>query len=209
MDFLQSQTLHNLARAFAGEAQARTRYQIYAGIARREGHEQLARLFDETAHNELEHAEQFFAALSREAAEAPVNIRLDAGYPFPQGDTLRNLAFAAEGEREEHETVYPAFAADARQEHYPAVAALFEAIAAVEQTHRQRFELAQRALASGALSRSDRPIVWRCLNCGHIHVAEAPWAVCPICGKGSGWAVPMPDWTPNGPQMPQSLQKNS
>ena len=107
MDFLQSETLLNLARAFAGESQARSRYSIYAAAARKEGHELLARLFEDTAHNELEHAEQFFALISQLSRQAPVNLRIDAGYPFPLGDTAANLAYAAEGEQAEHAEVYP------------------------------------------------------------------------------------------------------
>ena len=90
MDFFQSETLLNLARAFAGESQARSRYSIYAAAARKEGHELLARLFEDTAHNELEHAEQFFALISQLSRQAPVNLRMDAGYPFPLEMCIRD-----------------------------------------------------------------------------------------------------------------------
>lgn len=199
MDFFQSETLLNLARAFAGESQARSRYSIYAAAARKEGHELLARLFEDTAHNELEHAEQFFALISQLSRQAPVNLRIDAGYPFPLGDTAANLAYAAEGEHAEHAEVYPAFARTARAEGFHAAAAKLELIAAVELTHQTRFLRAQQALTTGTLYHSDTPVIWRCVNCGHIHLAADPWTVCPICGKDRGWAEKRPHWDQTGP----------
>lgn len=199
MDFMQSETLLNLARAFAGESQARSRYTIYAAAARKEQHELLARLFEETAHNELEHAEQFFALINQLSGQAPVNLRIDAGYPFPLGDTAANLAYAAEGEHAEHTEVYPAFARIARTEGFAPAASRFELIAAVELTHQTRFLRAQQALTTGTLYHSSTPAVWRCINCGHVHRANDPWDVCPICGKDRGWAEKMPHWNLSGP----------
>lgn len=200
MDFLQSETILNLARAFAGESQARTRYTIYASQARKDNLELIARLFEETAHNELEHAEQFFALINALSDHAPVNLRVDAGYPYPVGGTAENLQFAAEGEQEEHEQIYPAFARIAREEGYDAVAQKFELIAAVELTHQQRFAQTLQALQSGALQHSPTPVIWRCVNCGHIHMANDPWERCPICQKDRGWAERMPGWGMSGPQ---------
>lgn len=200
MEFLQSETILNLAKAFAGESQARNRYTIYAGVARKEGHELIARLFEETAHNELEHAEQFFALINQLSDHAPVNLRIDAGYPYPLGDTAENLSFAADGEWEEHADIYPAFAQVAREEGFGQVAQKFELIAAVELTHRNLFAQTQQQLASGALYHSDSPVIWRCVNCGHIHLGSEPWSACPICQKPQGWAEQMPGWTKAGPQ---------
>ena len=200
MEFMQSETILNLARAFAGESQARNRYTIYAGAARREGHEQIARLFEETAHNELEHAERFFQLINELSGHAPVNLRIDAGYPYPMGDTAENLNFAAEGEREEHAEIYPSFAAAARREGYGQVAQIFELIATVEQTHQARFARTQQLLTGDRLYRSSEPVIWRCVNCGHIHYGTEAWTVCPICQKPRGWAEQMPDWGRTGPQ---------
>lgn len=199
MDFMQSETIINLARAFAGESQARNRYTIYASAARKEGHELLARVFEETAHNELEHAEEFFKFINQLSAHAPVNLRIDAGYPYPLGNTLENLAYAAEGEHEEHAEQYPAFAATARREGFGAVAQKFELIAAVELTHYTRFTQFQQLCSSNQLYCSTEPVIWRCINCGHLHFGTEAWSVCPVCQKPQGWAEKMPHWNGYGP----------
>lgn len=200
MQFLQSETIINLARAFAGESQARNRYLIFAGRARQDGHEIIARLFEETAHNEFEHAEQFYALLNELSEQAPVNLRIDAGYPYPLGSTVDNLGYAADGEHEEHADIYPTFARIAREEGITKVANKFELIAQVELTHQTRFAQMQRQLTSGMLYHSDTPVIWRCTNCGHIHLSTDPWQVCPICQKDRGWAEQMPNWTQSGPR---------
>ncbi len=200
MEFMQSETILNLARAFAGESQARNRYTIYAGVARKEGHELIARMFEETAHNELEHAEEFFKFINRLSDHAPVNLRIDAGYPYPLGETAENLGFAAEGEHEEHAELYPAFAEAARREGFGEVAQKFELIAAVELTHQTRFTQTRQQLTGGTLYRSTEPVIWRCANCGHIHFGTEAWSVCPICQKPRGWAEQMPLWDQSGPR---------
>ena len=134
MDFMQSETRINLARAFAGESQARNRYTIYADIARKEGQEYLARIFQETADNEKVHGEEFLEMIQKHAPAPQENIHIDAGYPFPLGSTAQNLAFAAAGELEEFTTAYPAFAELAKREGFQDVARLFEQIATIEQT---------------------------------------------------------------------------
>ena len=200
MEFMQSETILNLAKSFAGESQARNRYTIYAGIARKEGHELIARLFEETAHNELEHAEEFFKFINELSDHAPVNLRIDAGYPYPLGDTAANLGFAAEGEREEHAELYPAFAEHARKEGFAQVAQKFELIAAIELTHQTRFAQMQQLLTTDKLYRSSEPIIWRCANCGHIHYGSEAWTICPVCQKPQGWAEKMPGWDQSGPK---------
>ena len=122
MDFMQSETRINLARAFAGESQARNRYTIYADIARKEGQEYLARIFQETADNEKVHGEEFLEMIQKHAPAPQENIHIDAGYPFPLGSTAQNLAFAAAGELEEFTTAYPAFAELAKREGFQDVA---------------------------------------------------------------------------------------
>ena len=189
MDFLQSETAVNLARAFAGESQAHCRYRIFAVCARQEGHEGIARLFEDTAQNELEHAGQYYGLLNLLGDHAPLNLRIDAGFPFPLGSTADNLGYAAAGEREEHGSVYPFFARIARDEGFPQAADRFELIAAAEQTHDTRFVRMRRHLTDGTLYHSDTPIVWRCAGCGHVHLARDPWQFCPVCGRDRGWAV--------------------
>ena len=188
MEFLQSQTCQNLARSFAGESQARSRYTIYAGQARKEGQEYLARIFEQTAENEAAHAKEFLEMLKKLAGKPAANIRFDAGYPYELGATAENLQFAAAGEQQEHGEIYPAFARIARKEGYADAAALWENIAVIEGLHHGVFSDAQRQLKSGSLYRKEQPVVWRCLNCGFITEAVEPWKVCPVCHKETGWA---------------------
>ena len=176
MDFMQSETRINLARAFAGESQARNRYTIYADIARKEGQEYLARIFQETADNEKVHGEEFLEMIQKHAPAPQENIHIDAGYPFPLGSTAQNLAFAAAGELEEFTTAYPAFAELAKREGFQDVARLFEQIATIEGLHHNVFQQAHSQLTGGTLYQKPQPIVWRCLNCGYSYVAEKPYA---------------------------------
>lgn len=187
MQFMDTKTCQNLARSFAGESQARTRYALYAAVARQEEQEYLARLFEQAADNELAHAEQFLLALQAHGKQPIENIDLSAGYPFTHGVTMENLFEAAHGEEQEFLEVYPAFAAAARDEGFPDLAALWTKIAFVEGLHRDVFREAYSQMQTGTLYRKGQPIVWRCLNCGHIVLANEPWQVCPVCKKGRGW----------------------
>lgn len=187
MQFMDTKTCQNLARSFAGESQARTRYALYAAVARQEEQEYLARLFEQAADNELAHAEQFLLALQAHGKQPIENIDLSAGYPFTHGVTMENLFEAAHGEEQEFLEVYPAFAAAARDEGFPDLAALWTQIASVEGLHRDVFREAYSQMQTGTLYRKGQPIVWRCLNCGHIVLANEPWQVCPVCKKGRGW----------------------
>lgn len=187
MSFMQSQTCINLAKSFAGESQARNRYTIYAAQARKEGHEYLARIFDETADNEKIHAEEFLEKLQKYGQQPIENIDICGGFPYALGMTMENLLHASRGENEEHTDVYPAFAAIAREEGYADVAVLWEQIAVVEGVHRDVFYQAYEQLQTGSLYKKDRPVVWRCLNCGHVIRANEPWKICPICSKEQGW----------------------
>lgn len=179
-------TIQNLARAFAGESQARTRYTVYAQVARKEGWEWIARIFEETAANEAVHAEEFLEQLQALDACAP-NIDLAAGYPFQLGTTVENLAFAAEGELHEHDRIYPEFAEVARREGYQEAARLWMQITRIEGVHHNTFLQLQQQLQEGTLTRKQEPILWRCLNCGYTY--EGPHAVdpCPVCNKRAGW----------------------
>lgn len=182
----EQQTIQNLARAFAGESQARTRYTVYAQVARKEGWEWIARIFEETAANEAVHAEEFLEQLQDLGACAP-NIDLAAGYPFQLGSTLENLGFAAEGELHEHDSIYPEFAEVARREGYQDAARLWMQIARIEGVHHNAFRQLYQQLQEGTLTQKKKPILWRCLNCGYTY--EGPRAVdpCPVCNKSAGW----------------------
>lgn len=182
----RQETILNLARAFAGESQARTRYTVYAGVARQEGYEWIARVFEETADNEAVHAEEFLEHLQKLGGCAP-NIELAAGYPFRLGTTADNLRFAAEGELEEHDDAYPGFAEMARREGYDDEARLWMQIARIEGVHHNTFRSLHEQLASGTLTEKDSAVVWRCLNCGYTYEGPRACDPCPVCHKSSGW----------------------
>ncbi len=182
----QHETIQNLARSFAGESQARNRYTVYAGIARKEGYEWIARIFEETAANEAVHGEEFLEQMDKLGGCAP-NIDLHAGYPFQLGSTLENLRFAAEGELHEHDTAYPEFAEVARREGYAEAARLWMQIARVEGVHHNAFRQLYEQLMQGTLTEKETPVVWRCLNCGYTYEGIRATDPCPICGKSAGW----------------------
>jgi len=181
-----NETIQNLARSFAGESQARTRYTVYAKEARKEGYEWIARVFEETAANEAVHAEEFLEQLEKLGEGAP-NIDISAGYPFQLGKTLDNLKYAAQGEWHEYESAYPAFAEVARREGYTEAARLWTLVARVEGVHHNVFQQLYEQLESDTLTKKDKPILWRCLNCGYTYESPNATDPCPICSKSAGW----------------------
>lgn len=183
---MRNETLLNLARSFAGESQARTRYTVYAQIAREEDLEWVARIFEETADNEAVHAEEFLEKL-KELGGCGDNIDLSAGYPYQLGTTSQNLGFAAAGELHEHGDAYPAFAEVARREGFDDAARLWLQIARIEGVHHNTFQSLKEQLDSGAISKRKKPIVWKCLNCGYTYEGPNACDPCPVCGKSGGW----------------------
>ncbi len=186
MEFMHSETRQNLARSFAGESQARTRYSIYAQVAREENCEWIARIFEETAANEKIHAEEFLEMLENLGGCAE-NIDITAGYPFTLGTTQENLCAAADGEKHEHDEAYPAFAEVARREGYKDAARLWMQIARIEGVHHNTFKELEEQLLKGELTEKDAPVLWRCLNCGYVYEGVRACDPCPVCGKSAGW----------------------
>ena len=186
MENSHQETILNLARSFAGESQARTRYTVYAQIARKEGQEWIARIFEETAANEAVHAKEFLEQLQKLGACAD-NIDIAAGYPYQLGTTAENLAFAAAGELQEHDDAYPAFAEMARREGCDEAARLWLQIARVEGVHHNTFQQLHTQLTDGSLREKKKPITWRCLNCGYTYEGIRACDPCPVCDKGAGW----------------------
>lgn len=172
-----TETEKNLLAVFAGESQARNRYTYFAGQAKKEGLVQIADIFEETANQEKEHAKRFFKFL--EGGEVEIVAAFPAGVV---GTTLENLKAAAAGENHEHASLYPAFAETARNEGFPAVAAVFEAVCVAEKQHEKRFRDLARNIETGTVfKRDDAQTVWRCRNCGYLYEGlEAPVA-CPAC----------------------------
>ncbi len=171
-----SQTEKNLLISFAGESQARNRYAYFASKAKKEGYVQIAAIFEETANQEKEHAKRFFKFL--EGGEVEVTAGFPAGVI---GTTLENLKAAAEGENHERSHMYPGFAKTARDEGFPAIAAVFDAVSVAEKQHEKRYLDLAANIESGKVFKKDDITVWRCINCGYVHEAlEAP-EQCPAC----------------------------
>jgi rubrerythrin len=190
MDITGSKTFINLARSFAGESQARTRYAIYAERARKDGFAYIGYLFDYIGNQELAHANMFLKHLSGGTSQPLNNINIAAGYPYEYGDTLANLQGSSKHEKDEADTIYPAFAREAQQEGFAPIARLYEYIASVETLHSRLEEALHMAMAQGKLYVSDTPVVWKCSNCGYELTANEPWLVCPLCAHNQGFVIP-------------------
>jgi rubrerythrin len=176
MEFKGSQTEKNLLAAFAGESQARNRYTFFASQAKKEGYEQIAAIFQETADNEKEHAELYFKHLKGGMAE------ITASYPAGiTATTADNLQAAANGENLEWTYLYPHFGDIAEQEGFPAIANTFRQVAKVETSHERRYLKLLENIKSLKVFKKDAPTKWKCRNCGYVYEgAEAPDG-CPVC----------------------------
>jgi rubrerythrin len=171
-----SRTEKNLMAAFAGESQARNRYTFYASKAKEEGFIQIAAVFEETANQEKEHAKRLFKFM--EGGEVEITGAFPAGVI---GSTADNLLGSVAGENYEWKEMYPGFAKVAREEGLDAIATVFEAIAVAEKQHARRYEKLRANILEGKVFKKDKPVVWRCANCGYLFEgAEAPKA-CPAC----------------------------
>jgi rubrerythrin len=171
-----TKTEKNLLKAFAGESQARNRYTYFASTARKEGFEQIANIFSETAENEKEHAKVFFGYLEGG------DVEIAASYPAGAvKDTRSNLEAAADGEKLEWTTLYADFAMIAKEEGFPEIARSFEQIAKVERFHESRYRKLAANVANGEVFRKKSPLKWHCANCGYVlEGTEAP-KECPAC----------------------------
>jgi len=171
-----TQTEKNLLAAFAGESQARNRYTYFASEAKKAGYEQIAAIFLDTADNEKEHAKMFFSLLEGG------DVEIVAAYPAGVvGDTAANLAAAAAGERMEWTAIYKDFAAVAKQEGFPQVAAVFTEIAEVEEQHEKRYLKLLENVQNGKVFEKDEEVEWRCRNCGYVHKGKSAPKTCPAC----------------------------
>ena len=171
-----SQTEKNLLASFAGESQARNRYTYFASEARKEGFEQISAIFQETADNEKEHAKRFFKFLEGG------DVEIVASYPAGViADTKENLRAAAAGENHEHTKLYPGFAKVAEEEGYYEIAAAFKMIARVEVQHERRFNALRENVINGKIFKKDKPVKWKCRNCGYVHEGGTAPEKCPAC----------------------------
>ena len=171
-----TRTEQNLLKSFAGESQARNRYEFFASVAKKEGYEQIAALFQKTADQEKEHGKRFFKFL--EGSE----VEITATYPAGKiGTTAENLKAAAMGENEEWTKLYPAFAEDAKSEGFPEIAAAFKLIAKVEAEHEKRYLKLLKNVEEGTVFAKKEKVRWTCRNCGYTHEGEKAPDKCPAC----------------------------
>ncbi len=171
-----TKTEQNLLKSFAGESQARMRYDYFAKQAKKEGLEQIAAIFAETAANEKEHAKRFFKFLEGGMVE------ITASYPAGKiGHTLENLKASAEGENEEWTDLYPEFAKIAEEEGFKEIATAWRMIAKVEKAHEERFRKLYENLEAGRVFEREGKVYWKCRNCGYIHEGEKAPKTCPAC----------------------------
>ena len=171
-----TRTEKNLLTAFAGEAQARNRYTFFASVARKEGYEQIASIFTETAGNEKEHAEVFFKYL--EGGDVEITAAYPAGII---SDTKTNLEAAADGEKLEWSKIYADFEKTAREEGLADIATSFKEIAEVEEFHERRYRKMAKNIADGEVFKKKSVAKWHCTNCGYIHEGTEAPKECPAC----------------------------
>ncbi|PWM00310.1 MAG: rubrerythrin family protein [Clostridiales bacterium] len=165
MELKGSRTEANLMAAFAGESQARNKYTYYASKAKKDGYVQIAKIFEETADNEKEHAKIWFKLLH--GGEIP--------------DTLANLEDAAAGENYEWTDMYDKFAKEAKEEGFDRIAYLFEAVGKIEKEHEERYRKLIANIEGGLVFSKDGDVIWQCSNCGHIVVGKKAPEICPVC----------------------------
>ncbi len=164
-DLKGTKTEQNLMTAFAGESQARNKYTYFASKAKKDGYVQIAKIFEETADNEKEHAKMWFKLLEGGSVK----------------DTISNLKAAAEGENFEWTDMYASFAREAREEGFDHIAALFEGVAAIEKEHEERYRKLLKRVEGDVVFSRDGDVIWQCSNCGHICVGKKAPEVCPVC----------------------------
>lgn len=174
-----TKTAENLLKSFAGESQARMRYNYYASQAKKEGYVQISKIFTETADNEMAHAKRFFNFLNEDLCEEA--IKITAEYPVALGDTKLNLKAAAEGENEEHSVLYPEFANIAEEEGFKDIAYVFREIAEAEERHEARFLKLLKNLETDQVFKKDEVVEWKCNNCGYVHTGKSAPNLCPAC----------------------------
>jgi rubrerythrin len=176
MSIKGTRTEVNLLKAFAGESQARNRYTFFSSVAKTEGYDQICGLFLETADNEKEHAKVFFKFLEGGDTE------ITAAYPAGRiGTTAENLLAAAEGEKMEWSVLYPDFAEVAEEEGFPEIATAWREIANVEDKHEKRYRKLLDNVEAGRAFTKERPIRWKCRNCGYVHEGTTAPFECPAC----------------------------
>jgi len=180
-----NKTLEGLLKAFIGESQARNRYTFYAGIARKEGYEQIGEIFDMTAENEREHAHWFYKMI-KEVAESLnedlTNLMTDTSVPFMHSTTEANLIAAIAGETHEYTTMYPEISDQALKDGFTRVAARVKSISVAEKHHAERYAKLLSNLKANTVFVKEEAVWWYCRECGYMHFGVKPPEECPACG---------------------------
>ncbi|MCX7920519.1 MAG: rubrerythrin family protein [Clostridia bacterium] len=188
MDLKGSKTYENLMRAFAGESQARNRYNIAASIAKKEGYFVIESVFNYTADQEKVHAKVFYQKLKEVAGD---NIGISGAYPVDLYDsTVKVLKAAQHNELEEWDEVYKNFGKIAKEEGFTAISYVFESIARIEKTHADRFGRLAEEIENGTIFKKNEDIAWMCTHCGHIHIGKEAPGVCSVCQHPQGYFMP-------------------
>jgi len=175
-------TEQNLVKAFAGECQAKNRYEMFADKAKADGYQQIASIFAKTALQEQSHAKQFIKFMEGGAVE--INSTFITGLST---QTIDNLKIAIEEESRESTQLYIQFSETAKAEGFPAIAAIFFLIAKVEGEHASRFKKLLKRLEDGTVFKRDKPVRWECIKCGHVHEGANPPQICPACNHPIGY----------------------
>ena len=189
MDFNESVTKQNLARAFSAECQAGARYQFMAKDAKQNSLNYIATIMKQLAKNEMAHAKTFYQYIIDNLTTKNGNVNIEAGYPFKQSELQTSLAASAEIEQYEATNIYPSFAKVARDEGFADIAKSFLQVAEVERIHAQKLEMLAKMYKSKSLYRSQEPKQFECSNCGHTETKKMAWNTCPLCGYPQGYVV--------------------
>ena len=180
------QTLSNLTKAFIGESQARNRYDFYAKVAKKEGYEQIAEIFQITAENEKEHAKRIFEHIQELKGKAE-EITVETFAPVVYKKTADNLQAAIDGEKFEHSEMYPEYAKIAKEEGLPHIAKRLLAIAEAEKHHEARYTQILKEVKNKTVFKKEKEVEWMCRECGYIHVGKTPPKECPSCDHPSSY----------------------
>lgn len=187
MKLIESKTYLNLAKAYAGECQARTRYEFIEYGARKEGYKALADIIDTIAYNEFNHSRMFYSFIESASKEIIDNIDICSGYPFKEKwNLVENLALAAEDEKIESTMIYPEYAATAKAEGFQDIADLFTNIAGIENCHHLLFADLHRQFRDGTAYSKPVETKWKCGGCGYEHTSKTAFEVCPVCLEKQG-----------------------
>ena len=170
MELKGTKTEENLQTAFAGESQARNKYTYFASVAKKEGYQQIASIFEETANNEKEHAKMWFKLLNGGSVSEGLKVNV-----------VDALTMAASGENFEHTSMYKEFAETAKEEGFNNIAFLFESVGKIEKHHEERFNKLLQSVKEERVFKSEAPKMWVCRNCGHVHYGDEAPKVCPVC----------------------------